>query len=271
MADEREYVLGTNDAELARLGFQHQLWAELSARTWQDAGFGPGQRLLDVGCGPGDATFDLARLAGAAGAVHGVDLSERFVSHLVRQAGVRGLSTVSAQAADLAHVELPAESFDGAWARWVLCFVRDPEQVVARVSRALRPGGTFAVLDYARYEGVYYAPKNPLFEHFFRVVVDTWWDSGGNPHIGMDLPAIMERHGLTAELVEPVVRVATPGTPLWSWPRTFFDNFVPHLVAEGRLSPAERDEFEAAWSALKDVPGAYFHTPPMVRIVARKR
>lgn len=63
-ADEIEYVLGTDDAELARLGFQHQVWARVTVAAWEHAGFHRGATLLDVGCGPGYATFDLASLVG---------------------------------------------------------------------------------------------------------------------------------------------------------------------------------------------------------------
>ena len=58
---EHEYVLGTDRAELERLGLQHQLWSEHAPRAWERAGFQRGMKLLDVGCGPGFATFDPLR------------------------------------------------------------------------------------------------------------------------------------------------------------------------------------------------------------------
>jgi ubiquinone/menaquinone biosynthesis C-methylase UbiE len=116
VAEERGYLLGTDDDELARLGFQHQLWAADAAAAWARAGFGPGQSLLDVGCGPGYATLDLARLAGPAGSVHGVDVSERFVAHLRARAAALGARNVTAQLLDLAAGDLPASAFDGAYA-----------------------------------------------------------------------------------------------------------------------------------------------------------
>src|SRR5262245_18058264 len=74
--DEQEYVLGTNRDELVRLGLQHQLWARYAADAWERAGFGPGKKLLDVGCGPGYASLDLAALVGTRGHVHAIDISE---------------------------------------------------------------------------------------------------------------------------------------------------------------------------------------------------
>ena len=84
-ASENEYVLGTHGDELGRLGLQHQLWAEYTTRAWERAGFGLGQKLLDVGCGPGYATFDLANRVGANGKVFAVDQSERFLGYLRSQ------------------------------------------------------------------------------------------------------------------------------------------------------------------------------------------
>ena len=60
--EKGEYVLGTNDEELMRLGFQHRVWGEQAFALWERAGFAPGQTIVDVGCGPGFATLDLARL-----------------------------------------------------------------------------------------------------------------------------------------------------------------------------------------------------------------
>ena len=47
------YVLGTHSAELERLGRQHRFWRQECRSGLQRAGFGPGDRLLDLGCGPG--------------------------------------------------------------------------------------------------------------------------------------------------------------------------------------------------------------------------
>src|SRR5688572_10276714 len=86
MTEDGEYLLGVGDDELARLEFQHLVWGALASRAWERAGFAPGHTILDVGCGPGHATLDLARLVTRAGRVHGVEISERFVAHLRREA-----------------------------------------------------------------------------------------------------------------------------------------------------------------------------------------
>ena len=99
---EQEYVLGTNQDELVRLGLQHQLWARYAADAWERAGFGPGKKLLDVGCGPGYASFDLAARVGTRGQVRAIDISRRFIRHLQSQAQHRGVNNIQAS---VGHVE----------------------------------------------------------------------------------------------------------------------------------------------------------------------
>jgi len=59
-----DYVLGTHDAEVVRPGLQHRVWRESTLAAWRRAGIRPGWRVVDVGAGPGYATWDLAELVG---------------------------------------------------------------------------------------------------------------------------------------------------------------------------------------------------------------
>jgi SAM-dependent methyltransferase len=267
---EQEYVLGTQAAELQRLGYQHQVWSAPTAAAWEHARFAPGARLLDVGCGPGYATFDLAALVGPAGHVLGVDVSQRFVSHLNAETRRRGLAHVEARVQDLEQLALPEASIDGAFARWVLCFVRDPAEVVARVARALRPGGAFVVMDYCHYEGFALAPHAPASERVIAAVAESFRRAGGNPEVGRDVPGLMRRAGREVETLRPLVRLARPGTALWSWPWTFFENYLPGLVASGGLSAEDHAEFAREWAARSRDPDAFLLTPPMVEVIGRR-
>ncbi|HET6232157.1 MAG TPA: methyltransferase domain-containing protein [Longimicrobiaceae bacterium] len=267
---EHEYVLGTDRDELVRLGFQHQVWRGEAAAGWEAGGFGPGKALLDVGCGPGYATFDLAQLVGSRGRVHGVDASARFVAELRAQAEGRGLANVSAEVGDVERLPLAAASFDGAYARWVLFVVSDPDAVVASVGRALRTGGTFVVHDYCHYEGAFVSPPAPVFARGFRAVAESIRAHGGDPDVGAALPAMMRRHGLEPRSVRPIQRIARPGTALWKWPETFFDNYFPSLVESGLLTEAERAEFMDGWHRRANDPASFFWTPPMIEIVGVK-
>jgi SAM-dependent methyltransferase len=271
VAEEREYLLGTDDDELARLGFQHQLWAGEAVAAWSRAGFGPGQALLDVGCGPGYATLDLARLVGPAGRVHGVDVSERFVAHLRTRAQALGARSVTAEVLDLTVDDLAEGGFDGAYARWLLCFVADPAAVVRRVAKALRPGAAFVVWDYLKYDGLAMCPGDPAFDRVFGAMVESWRATGGDGEIGRRVPRMMADAGLDVVHVEPVIRGARPRDPLWQWPRTFYSNFLPTLVRGGFITRADADAFDARWAERERDPAAFFSTPPQVTVIGVKR
>ncbi len=269
--EENEYVLGTGDDELSRLGFQHAVWAETTAAIWRRAGFATGWKVLDVGCGPGYATFDLARLVGPTGRVVGIDVSQRFVEALDRDARARGAAHVEARLGDVTAMDLPEGAFDGAWARWVLCFVPDPEAVVAKVARALRPGGTFAVMDYARYAGFTMAPRSAVVERVLEATAESFRRGGGDPDVGQRVPGMMMRHGLEVREVRSISYATRPTDARWEWPISFFRNFLPTLVQMGLIDEDDRRAFLDAWAERAADPAAFFLTPPMVEVAGVKR
>jgi SAM-dependent methyltransferase len=270
MREDNEYLLGTDDDELRRLGFQHQVWAAEAAAAWERGGFGPGHHVLDLGCGPGYATLDLARLVGVTGRVTGVDVSARFVAHLQALVATLGVANVSAEVQDAEALSLPAEHFDGVYARWMLTFVRHPDAVIAGAARTLKPGGRLVIHDYANYAGVQLAPEHPAFRHGIAAIDRSWRDGGGDPNVGARLPRLMANAGLEVVSLRPIARIARPGSALWQWPRTFFDNYLPGLVERGYLTQDEVDAFDATWAARAADPAAYFATPPMVEVVGVK-
>ncbi|MFO0838884.1 MAG: methyltransferase domain-containing protein [Phycisphaerae bacterium] len=268
MSQSPEYVLGTHDDEVTRLGLQHQLWAAYTAALWERAGFQPGSRLLDVGCGPGHAAFDLAQLVGPGGQVVAIDESPRFVEALRVQCRQRGLSQVDARVVDAQRLDLPAGSMDGAYCRWVLCWLRDAQAVIDGVARALRVGGVFAIQDYFNYRSLTLAPRSPELERVVQAVLAAWKMRGGDDDLAARLPAMLTRSGLRVREIHPVLRVARPGEPLWHWPTTFFNNFVPSLVKTGYLSQSEADAFFAEWRRRTEDANTFFCTPPVFEVIA---
>lgn len=196
--ESTDYVLGTGDDELVRLGFQHRLWSSSAAAIWERAGFCPGDAVLDLGCGPGYTTFDLAELVGGTGSVLGVELSRRFVEHCNAQAVARGVRNVEAREMNVEQLDVRAGGFDRAFARWVLCFVGQPEAVVAGVARGLRRGGTFAVQDYVFYQGISLSPESEAFRTVIRAVDKSWRLRGGDPDVAGRLPGMLARQGFSS-------------------------------------------------------------------------
>lgn len=119
--------------------------AELAQALIAAAGVRPGQRVLDVGCGPGALTHELVGMLGAA-QVAAVDPSAPFA-----EACARRLPGVRVEVAGAESLPFEDGAFDAALAQLVVNFMRDAEAGVREMRRVTRPGGTVAaaVWDYA--------------------------------------------------------------------------------------------------------------------------
>ena len=102
--------------------------------------------LLDVGCGPGTITCDLAR-AVAPGRVVGIDASEAVIAEARAEAAEAGPVTVSFEVADLFALPFADDSFDVVHAHQVLQHVADPVAALVEMRRVCRPGGVVAARD----------------------------------------------------------------------------------------------------------------------------
>src|SRR5206468_6549422 len=127
--------------------------------------------------------------------VRAIDISQRFIRHLQSQAQLRGVTCLRATVGHVERMKLSAGAFDGAYARWVLCFVKNPAAVVSGVARALKKGGAFVIQDYFNYEGVLIAPNCEIFRRFFKMVAQSWRMRGGNSDIGAEIPYMLARCG----------------------------------------------------------------------------
>jgi SAM-dependent methyltransferase len=119
---------------------------ELRAWEREHLALRPGERLLDVGCGLGDAALALAAELGSTGEVVGIDASEAMVDEARRRASDVACRTRFSVGDGLALGE-PDASFDAARSERMLQWVTDPGAAVAELARVLRPGGRLALID----------------------------------------------------------------------------------------------------------------------------
>lgn len=269
MNDSR-YVLRERDREeLARLELQHRVWKAQTDAVVARAGFKSGDRLLDIGCGPGYLTFDLADVVGPEGSVLAIDTSEMFIARLRNEAAARGADQVRAEVADATEHELPEASLDGAICRWVLMFLPNPEKVVDRVARALRRGGVLAVLEYVNFSSISLWPRAESFDRLYEAVHDLIHRFGGDPDIGGRIPDLVRDAGLETIDLLPYWRIGRPGSSLWQWLDAVNRNHA-NLVAEGLLSPTQLEEYERQWAERSTDPAAFFTAPPVLATLAKK-
>lgn len=128
-----------------------QRWAESQRETdavvaafgqaaLQRAAAQPGERVIDIGCGCGDTSLELARRVGEGGRVLGVDVSRPMLEVARARAAAAGLRQLDFDEADASAAPLPVGS-DLLYSRFGVMFFADPVAAFVHLRAALRPGG----------------------------------------------------------------------------------------------------------------------------------
>ncbi len=260
-----DYVLGTRDDEIARLGVQHSVWRGQMLEGFRLAGFGEGQTILDVGAGPGFASADLAVLVGANGKVIALERSPHFAAAL----RAHNLVNVDVRERDVNDEEFGSDYADGAWTRWVLAFVADPARTVRHIAKALKPNAKAVFHEYADYQSWRTMPPSLDHEQFRSLIVKSWRDSGGEPDIALQLPDLLDAAGLDVIAVRPMIQIVDREDPTWQWPASFIATGSARLH---ELGYATREQAARFATFLDRLPaGTHMITPLVAEIIAMKR
>ena len=155
----------------------------------------PGLRLLDVGCGPGTITIDLAQRV-APGQVIGIDAAEAVLGTARAGAAAAEVSNLTFQVADAMALPFPDASFDVVHAHQVLQHVPDPVGLLREMGRVCRPGGLLAARD-SDYAAFTWHPADPALTDWLALYEVTARASGGEPDAGRRLLAWAHEAGLT--------------------------------------------------------------------------
>jgi 2-polyprenyl-3-methyl-5-hydroxy-6-metoxy-1,4-benzoquinol methylase len=231
----------------------------------------PGLDLLDVGCGPGTITVDLAARV-APGRVLGLDLSPDPLDE-ARDAAARAGVAVDFAVGDVYALDLPDDTFDVVHAHQVLQHLTDPVAALRELARVCRPGGVVAVrdVDYATFT---WFPANPGLDRWLEVYYGVARANGAEPDAGRRLVAWAHAAGLR-DLTATTSSwcYASPAERRWwgdSWAgRATASSFAEQAVAYGLAAPEELDELAAAWRTWRDADDGWLgmmHGELLVRV-----
>ena len=224
----------------------------------------PGLSVLDIGCGPGTITADLAALV-APGAVLAVDQFADVLNVARAEVQRRNLSNVSFARADVHKLDLPDDAFDVVHAHQVLQHVADPVQALREMRRVCRPGGVVAARD-ADYAGFIWYPRLPALDLWLDLYEQAARANRGEPDAG--------RHLLSWALAAGFDDI-TPTGSLWcyataatreSWggmwaDRILHSDVARELLALGLATAAGLEEISAAWRAWTAAPDGWLAIP----------
>jgi ubiquinone/menaquinone biosynthesis C-methylase UbiE len=200
----------------------------------------PGERVLDIGSGPGFLAAGIAGRVGASGAVSGIDLSESMIASANRLTGAPRAAPMTFVLGEATALGFPDQSFDAVVSTQVYEYVPDSDTALAEVHRVLVPGGRLLVLDTDWDSVVWHTSDRDRHAK----VMSAWEEHLADPWLPRTLAGRLEAAGLTVERRDVLVLF----NPVFE-PRTFSAG-VMQLIAN--FVPGRRgvtDQEAAAWLA----------------------
>jgi ubiquinone/menaquinone biosynthesis C-methylase UbiE len=223
----------------------------------------PGTSLLDVGCGPGTLTVDLARRV-APGRVVGIDSSEGIVRQAAQDLP-EGVANVEFRVGDVYALGFGDGVFDIVHAHQVLQHVHDPVGALREMGRMCRPGGIVAARD-ADYGAMTWHPSDDRLDRWLAAYRAVAVANGGQPDAGRYLPEWAQDAGFTdVKATTSSWQFTTPGDRAW-WGGLWADRVVESSLAEcliegGHANQSGLEEFAAAWLDWARQPDGWFIVP----------
>jgi len=242
----------------------------LRSHTWRtaenSAGYllpelASGMDLLDLGCGPGTITLDLASRV-APGRVVGLDVAADVIEQAEARRTETDASNVSFATGDAYALDLDDTSFDVVHAHQVLQHLTDPVGALREMRRVLRPSGILAVRD-SDYGAFVWAPPDPLLDRWLALYHDVTTRNAANADAGRYLLGWVHAAGFadvrasssTWTFADPDDRAWWGG--LWA-DRVRLSAFADQAVEYGLTDATELSAIAAAWHRWAGAPDGFF-------------
>lgn len=269
MKDQDEYILGTDKEELHRLGLQHQVWASEAHKGWELAGFTAGQTLLDLGCGPGFCTKELAFVVGETGKVIGIDRSKHFINFL-ENINTQYALQIEALASDFNDMNFEPNSLDGMFCRWALAWIPNVKEVLNKVKHALKPGAKMVIHEYYDWQTHRTEPHKPGISKAIEACLKSFKQQEGEIDIGRELVQIFDDIGMKVTSKRLMSKLATPDNFVWHWPKSFYYSYFPRLVDSGYLTNEDVEHALKDQAELEKNKNATIFCPVLIEVIAEK-
>ncbi|HEY4331388.1 MAG TPA: methyltransferase domain-containing protein [Ilumatobacteraceae bacterium] len=210
----------------------------------------PSDVVLDVGCGPGTISVELAGLV-PAGRVVGLDRAAEIVVAATDHAAGQGATNIEFRAGDVYALDFADDTFDVVHAHQVLQHLSDPVAALGEMRRVCRPGGLIAVRD-ADYAAMTWFPASDALARWLAIYDAVARGNNAEPNAGRHLLSWAQAAGLTN--VVPSASAwcyATEQDRTWwcgLWAdRLLSSDFGVQAVAGGHSTPSELDSLADSW------------------------
>jgi SAM-dependent methyltransferase len=224
----------------------------------------PGIAVLDVGCGPGTITLDLASRV-APGPVLGIDASTEVITVAEAARAAATVDNARFATGEVYALEVDDASFDVVHAHQVLQHLSDPVRALVELRRVLRADGLLAVRD-SDYAAFTWAPANPMFDRWNHLYHQVTTRNDADADAGRHLLGWVRAAGFgkltvtssTWTFADPDGRAWWAG--LWA-DRCVKSGFAQQAIEYGFADPAELAAIADAWRAWATEPDGFFMVP----------
>lgn len=218
-------------------------------------------QILDVGCGPGTITLDLARLA-KDGAVVGLDRSDAVIGEALAAAEQTDLANVEFTTGDVYALDYAAGTFDVVHAHQVLQHLSEPVAALREMRRVCKPEGFVAVRD-SDYKGFTWWPAVPELDEWLELYRKVARSNNAEPDAGRRLKGWALAAGLhVVSSTAGVWCFSSPEDVAWwggMWAeRVVGSGMAEHAKSRGLASAADLDRLAQGWRRWAASPDAWF-------------
>ena len=205
-------------------------------RTLKALALNAGEVAVDVGCGTGLLTYEMALDVGSNGQVIGIDSSSDMLAHAAER--FSGVGQIEFKKGELPNLPIGNHSCDAAACVQVLLFIEDVPQAINDMHRVLRPGGRIVVLE-TDWRSVI---LNCSDQATTRCVFEAWDDAVASPNLPVYLGPILRQQGFSSIRVEAIPILETSRSS-----GNFSVNSLDGLSRIAREQGAISENQEAAW------------------------
>jgi ubiquinone/menaquinone biosynthesis C-methylase UbiE len=238
MSENTAYVLGSEEAEIARLDAQ-ATWVEgPTDALLREAGIGGSMRVLDLGTGLGHVSRQIADLLDADGSIVAVEQSEKFLEIAERRRAAAGLDNIEFVESDV-RTFAASDPFDAIVARLLFFHLPDREDVLRRQLKSLVPGGTMLLVEFD-IGAMRSEPEIPLIESIRVWIEAAFRSAGADPRIGANAAQLLSRTGfadVTTLGIQSYLPPTDPAGPFLCAAIT--RSLAPQILAQGIATEAD--------------------------------
>lgn len=264
-----EYILGVNQTELERMKFQHGVWKKCTDDFLDKTGIKSGWKCMDVGSGPGFVSADIRELIGSAGELTVVEPSVFYLNHFRDLCKKKEWSNVKFVNSNFEEAEIENDYYDLIFLRWVIDFVKEPEEYLIKLISCLKKGGIIAIQDYV-YENISVYPKGGPVDDLGEAIRAYWKTGGGDPYFAIKIPAVFKKNNVELIDLTPIVRAGGTESDLYEWANKFMSTHINLMHEKNVITKQQCDDFINDWNSRRNNPESIFLSPLIMNVMGRK-